>query len=152
MRSCSTSIVTLCMESSARWQMYFRWFKFISHLKMDVHDAFFIFCFEWKRIQRQIHGPELWTRLTSHRPTSCWSATAIEDLVGLWWIRSHRTNWTGSNCRSQFWRSSFQFPSVRARHRSVLNILDSYLPIKYKQRAWSRSSAELKSEKWRNVN
>ena len=26
------------------------------------------------------------------------------------------------------------------------------LPIKYQQRAWSRSSAELKSAKWRNVN
>jgi len=34
--------------------------------------------------------------------------------------------------------------------RCVLNIL--YLSIKYQQRAWSRSSAELKSEKWRNVN
>ena len=44
---------------------------------------------------------------------------------------------------------------VVGEHRSVLNILDSLLvklPIKYQQRAWSRSSAELKSEKWRNVN
>jgi len=43
-------------------------------------------------------------------------------------------------------------PVISTGHRSVLNILDSLLANKYQQRAWSRSSAELKSEKWRNVN